>query len=260
MNILSVEKQFKDKVCDKIRIVPEGKERYRIFTPFMFNDGDHLVSLLKKAPNGWVVSDEGHTYMHLSYEVDVKELDRGTRQKIVNSALSMFGMIDKDGELIVEVESDFYGDALYSFIQGVFKITDVNYLSRERVRSTFMEDFKSFIAEKVEENRRIFDYHDQKHDPEGKYIVDCKVNGMKRPLFIFAVPNDDKCRDSTISCHQFEKWEIPFRPVAIFEDQEIINRKVLARFSDVCEKQFSNLYSNKDRVERYFNESMSHGT
>ena len=31
---------------------------------------------------------------------------------------------------------------------------------------------------------------------------------------------------------QFERWGLPFHSIAIFEDQEEINRKVLARFSD----------------------------
>jgi len=251
MDIFSIEKEFKKKVCDKIAITTEGKERFRISTPFMFNDGDHLVSLLKKSPKGWIISDEGHTYMHLSYEIDVKDLERGNRQKIFNSILSMFGLKDEDGELIVEVENGNYGDALYSFIQSILKITDISYLSRERVRSTFMEDFNLFISEKVPENRRTFDYHDKNYDPESKYVVDCKVNETKKPVFIFAIPHDDKCRDATINCLQFEKWGIPFRPMAIFEDQETINRKVLARFSDVCEKLFSNLYTNKDRIEKY---------
>jgi len=82
------------------------------------------------------------------------------------------------------------------------------------------------------------------------YSVDCRINGVARPLFVYALPGDGKTRDATIALLQFERWGLDFRSLAIFEDQESINRKVLARFSDICEKQFSSLTPNRERRTR----------
>ena len=109
MNISAIEAKFRETVNQKITLKPEGMDRYQIFTPFMFNDGDHLVTLLKKRPHGWVISDEGHTYMHLSYDIAMRDLETGTRQEIIGSALSMFGIRDTDGELMIPIDNEAYG-------------------------------------------------------------------------------------------------------------------------------------------------------
>lgn len=256
MSIETIEQQFRETVSAKIQLAPEGVSRFRVLTPFLFDDGDHLAIVLKQEGSRWLLSDEAHTYMHLTYDLDEKDLLRGTRQKIIANALSTFHIEDREGELRLDIAEDRYGDALYSFIQGLLKITDITYLSRERVRSTFLEDFHLLITEAVPGERMTFDWHDREHDPQGMYAVDCRINGMDRPLLVFALPGDDKTRDATITLLQFEKWGIPLRSLAIFEDQEVVNRKVLARFSDVCEKQFSTLMGNRERITRFLLEML----
>ena len=89
------------------------------------------------------------------------------------------------------------------------------------------------------------------------YAVDCRINGMPRPLFVHALPSDDRTQVATIALLQFEKWGLSFRSLAIFEDQEAINGKVLARFSDVGGKLFSSLTGNRERIARFLGEVLA---
>ena len=133
MSIDAIERDFKAKVCEKVKLASEGLERYRVFAPFMFDDGDHLSIVLKKDGAGWALSDEGNTYMRLTFDMDEQSLREGQRHAIISNALSLFDVEDRDGELVIRVNVGLYGDALFSFVQAILKIADVSYLSRERV-------------------------------------------------------------------------------------------------------------------------------
>lgn len=242
---------FKEKVSEAVRLHEEGINRYRVFTPFSFDDGDRFSIVLQCNGNGWLLTDEGHTFMHMSYEMDMAALERGNRAELLESVLNNFGILESDGSLELRFEPDEAGNALYTYLQALTKISDLSYLNRVIVKSTFIEDFKQTIEAELPDSRYIFDFYFEEHDQQNSYPVDCFVNKMDVPLLIFAIQNDDKCRDVTISLHQFEKWNIPFRSLAIFENQTDINRKVLARFSDVSDKQFSSLISNKERIHNY---------
>ena len=251
MTLDSIQEDFQDRICSQVRLESEGQGRYRVFTPFRFEDGDHLAIVLKQNLLGWALSDEGHTFMRLTYDMDEEDFSTGTRQQIISDALSSFEVEDREGELLLVIPNGAYGDALFSFTQALLKIADISYLSRERVRTTFKDDFQDLLSEAVPEERRRSDRHEPILDPPAKYKVDCRINGMARTIFAYALLNDTNTRDATIALHQFGEWNLDFHPIAIFEDQTSIGRQVLARFTDVCENQFSNLSGNRERITNF---------
>lgn len=257
MSSQRIERDFLKSASAQIRLAVDGHERFRVLTPFMFDDGDCLVIVLKKMDGRWVLSDEAHTYMHLSYDIDEKALHRGTRQKIIAGTLSMFGMEERAGELILEVPDARYGDALYAFAQALLRIADVKYLSKERVYSTFRDEFRALLHDAVPQRCMTFDWKDATRDAHGTYRVDCRINSMPRPLLVYALGNDRRTRDATIALHQFKQWGMRFRSVGIFKNPTATSRKVATQFGDVCDKQFSDIALDRKAILAYLGENIS---
>ena len=254
MTIKSIEQDFIEKVSEMVRVIPDGTDRFRVFTPFRFDDGDHISIVLKKEQVGWVLSDEGHTYMHLTYDISEKKLFSGTRNQIISNALDAFNVEDRFGELVFKVKEARFGDALYSFAQALVRMGDVLCLSTEHVQSTFMDDFHALLNENVPEARFDINWHNQELDSQKKYTVDCRINGMLDPLFVYALSNNDRIRDATIALQWFNVWNISHCSLGIFENKEDANRKVRARFDDVCQVQFPNMEVNRNEIIAYITE------
>ncbi len=254
MSVQEIAQTVQKLLGNQVEVLEEGQYRYPILTPFMMEDGDHYNIVLKGKEGGqsWTLTDEGHTLMHLSYWIDYDDLRKGNRQQVIERVLKQFGVENSDGELRLTASYSDLGAAIFTFLQAVTRVTDITYLSREQVRSTFKEDFRQFMRETVPEDRLTFDYHHPEYDRQRRYPVDVRINHSDPPIFVFAIGNDDRCRDVTISLHTYNSWGISYRSVAIFQDQEDISRDVLARFSDVADKQFASLYSSRAQIIDYW--------
>lgn len=250
---MEIIRSFREKVSAEVELEGEGLDRFIVYTPFMFDDGDHYVVVMRREQDRWMLSDEGHTFMHLSYaEVD---LDKGNRARLIDQALSAFRVSRRDGELTVIIPDEQFGDALFSFLQAIARISATALWTRDRVASTFIEDFRSMMRELVPPDRLTFDYTDPAIDPEGLYAVDCRINHLPRPCFVFAVGNDQKASQATIACYHYEKHDARFQSAVVFEDQTTINRKTLARLSAVVGRQFPSL-AEKPRIVRFVQEDV----
>lgn len=67
-------------VGSSVEIEPINEHESRVSTAFQFADGDHLVTRLRRVDGDrYEWTDLGHTFMHLSYGLDVDSLEEGKR-------------------------------------------------------------------------------------------------------------------------------------------------------------------------------------
>jgi hypothetical protein len=223
----------------------------RVQTPFQFPDGDHLVTRLRRLDGDrYEWTDLGHTFMHLSYALDVDTLESGKRAQILEEALDRADVDEREGELVLQADAEDLGESLLRFAQALIHVADLEYLTQERVVSTFVEDFRRVLAASFP-GRAHFDYIDEDNDPRGLYPVSCLLNEIPRPVAVFALPSDDAVNVATITLQQFRNWGRGLFSTGVFEEQEQRNRKAVARFSDVVDKQFSFLHGNEQEIVAY---------
>lgn len=242
------------KVAEQLELVQLGPDRYRIDTPLLFDDGDEYAIVLKRDGGRWILTDEAHTYMRLSFDLEEEELLSGPRYDIIARALSMYDVEDRDGELILPVTEDNVGSAIFAFAQAVSRIYDVRWMLCEPVNSTLGHDVRELVCGVVPYERLEQAWHDGERDPEGMYAVDYRINGLERPLFIQALSDDAQTQQATIALHVFNAWEIPYEAVGVFEDMERIDRQVRERYSAVCQRQFSTLEPYREKFVAFLEE------
>jgi hypothetical protein len=238
-------------VGSSVEIEPINEHESRVSTAFQFADGDHLVTRLRRVDGDrYEWTDLGHTFMHLSYGLEVDSLEEGKRGELLEEALGRLDVQEREGELVLPTTGDDLGMSLMRFAQALLHVADLDYLTQERVRSTFLEDFRRVLGSEFG-HRAHFDYVDAYHDPRALYPVSCLLNEGPRPVAVFALPSDETINVATITLQQFRNWGRRFFAAGIHEEQESRNRKAVARFSDVVDKQFSFLHGNENEIVGY---------
>ena len=228
----------------------QGLGEFAVITPFQFPDGDHYVIRLQRSPHdGFVLTDLGHTFMHISYD-DIN-LKTPSRSQIIEDIISRSRIENDQGELRLELPPGQIARGLFTFVQAISQLSDIEYLKQPRAKNTFMDDLAVALEAMVPPDVMTNDWTDPVTDPNGIYPVDHRVEGPDKPLFVFGLPTNDKCKDATITVAHFERQAFEFMTLGIFADQTEIGRKVLARFTEVCDRQFPTLAGNERRIERF---------
>lgn len=191
-DISQIAESLKSGISSKISLESRGVDRYLIHTGFTFQDGDEIHLILKRKDGRWIITDEAHTLMWLSYEdFNLSE----TRRTMLDVTLSSNNVSFDDGRIYIDCTDRDAGQCLMSMIQAILQTADLLYLSRNNVRSTYTDDVKQLMKDTLG-NRCEFDKHIRRGGED--YVVDVYVDAPI-PLYVFSVPNNDRCKDAIIT-------------------------------------------------------------
>jgi hypothetical protein len=130
MAVASIENDFLRDLGAQFELVPEGGGRYRVDTPFSYLDGDGPVIVLEQRDGGWVLSDCANSEMRLS-------LDHGSDSEVIDyepfvtPVLTAFRIEDHDGEFVLPITDEHFGQSLCEFVQALLLIDGLRHFRRQ---------------------------------------------------------------------------------------------------------------------------------
>jgi hypothetical protein len=221
---------------------------HKMIVPFFHEDGDMYDIFAEENPfNGNLVrvSDYGLTLMKLSYTF---EIDTENKRNILESIISQNKCSLDDGLIYVDVYPDQFQAAVYLMAQVISKVSNMDIISREMIKSMFYDLLKSFINEK-------FSGYDIKNEVtpltnEPDYVVDYEIS-TERPIYLFGVRDDSKASKVIISCLEFNNKKLPYQSLAVHENFDGLNPFNRRHITNAVDKQFTNLDEFKDKGEEF---------
>lgn len=223
-------------------------DTFRLYAPFFHEDGDMYSIYLKTEGDFVTLRDFGNTLMRVSYTFDLNTPNkRSTLEKIVTSNMGEL----EDGELVMRTTINHLPETVIQYSQMVSKVSNIDILSRETVKTMFYDYLSDFMAGPLEK------YHAKKAfcpTEDKELIVDYAIEA-KQPLYLFGVKDDTKAAKVVISCLNFQKRHLPFRSVIVHENFDSLTKFNRNQITNVVDKQFTSLEDFKAEGESFLDRS-----
>lgn len=148
-------KSHRDWLASNTFITQLGED-VEIGLPFLNRHNDFICIYLSKDKDDYVLSDYGETIDDLSF--GGFEITTLRRKRILNEAISGFGVSYVNGELKVRTSREDFGCALNNMVQAILSVNDLHILSKPVSTTNFRLNVLSWLKEnfaKFSESKKI---------------------------------------------------------------------------------------------------------
>ncbi len=180
-------------LCEQFvrRVANYGDSRYIVST-FKYADGDFINIYVDEIGDSIQLSDYGTTF----HKLNVAGVSVGARrQEMLDSICKTCAISLVDGVVSYRVSKDAVHTerAMMRFVEGIIRISNMEFLESGRNRSFTKEKVDHLLARAVEPHRHVLrHWHDSDLDPAGDFKVDFHLNSVGTPRNIFVVASNER--------------------------------------------------------------------
>ena len=146
MNLINIQERLQKEFGAQISLEEIAPNTMRIYAPFFHEDGDMISMYLEiLKDNSLCLRDFGNTLMRVSYTF---ELDSQNKVNVLNNIVKAnYGNLE-DGELLIHTTLERLSQDIFQFSQLAAKVSSIDLLRRETVKSLFFERLDGFISDR----------------------------------------------------------------------------------------------------------------
>lgn len=232
---------------------------WHIDTPFIYDDGDHLTLELRLDEQGWLLSDYGHLFVQLEYDLLPEDLDQVEPRQFIDGVLDAYRMVQEEHELRRYIGLDDLALAWADMIQAMLRIYDVRFLIDRRERTTFRPELDRLLTDAVGEDALVRDWTHRRFDPEGLYPADYRMTLGEQAVVLFALDSAAAAGVANVALLKYEDWGLKHHVIGIYDNQQSLPSAVVARLTNVIDKQLSSFVpENQQRLRDHLAKLTTH--
>jgi len=114
-----------------------------ITTPYLDRHNDAMQFYIRKAENGFILSDDGYIIQDL--QQSGCKLDTPKRQALLNMTLRGFGVKLIDNRLEITASSDNFAIRKHNLVQAMLAVNDLFYMAEPVIARLFFEDVVAWL-------------------------------------------------------------------------------------------------------------------
>lgn len=240
---------IKKSICEDIRVVEDAAgEKFSVYTPFMFDDGDHCSLRVESYEGRLRISDGGDTVFRSAYDgADIT--GKGYDDRFHN-LLDFYSVNYNEGVLFTDADSvNGLGDKVFEVLQTIFEVMSLAKLPKKKPKSAdnFDEAFNDKLTSVISDSELRSDWSDPDLDPHRLYRADYSVVAGSLNWLLFGVPTAYRSLHAALTSQHYKHHSDNFRSLAVLGTKRI-PASHLGPLSDVSDHVLS-LEDDKKKIE-----------